>query len=78
MKIEDTTSGKYYRTELLVTLDDGRTVTVDITSSDPEPSYVEIESWGGREAFDEKISDGHYEREATRIVADKILSLGEK
>ena len=77
MRIEDTTQGKYYRTELLVTLDDGRTVTVDISSNDPEPSYTEIEVWGSREEFDRECSDGHYEREATRIVADAILRLSD-
>jgi hypothetical protein len=68
-KVIDQTEGKYYRTELIVTLDDGRTVSVDLSSSDPKPSYAEEQD------PDFEICDGHYEREATRIVADVLLGL---
>lgn len=72
-KVEDhTRPGKYYSTDLTITLEDGRTVEVELSSSDPEPSHVELRDWPSRAIFDEECCDGHYEREATRLVADAL------
>lgn len=69
IRVEDQTGGKYYSTELTVTLSDGRTVDVLLSSGDGAPSYLETAD------PDFEICDGHYEREATRIVADVLLNL---
>ena len=76
MKVSEVTrKGKYYETRLDVELPDGRVVWVSLTSDDPEPSATEIErNWESREEFDNENCDGHYEREATRLVANALLT----
>lgn len=73
ISITDETSGKYYRTELVVHLSDGRKVDVELSSGDPEPSYIEKEAAAVSECAEDYFCDGHYERDATRIVADQII-----
>ena len=70
MKVElEDLKSKYYETWMTVTLDDGRSVSITLSSSDNKPS--------AREEYlvehPEEICDGHYEREATLLVAEEIL-----
>lgn len=69
-----TTGHKYYATDLEIELQDGRMVSIHLASDDPEPSQVALVDWDSREEFDREQSDGHYEREATRIVVDAIFA----
>jgi hypothetical protein len=70
--VDTTRRGKYYETSLELELSDGRVVRADLTSDDPEPSTRALEDWESREEFERENCDGHYEREATRLVADLL------
>ena len=63
---------KYYSTLLSVELLDGRTVSVEVSSSDPEPSWREKHENREMAAIGEWPCDGHYEREATSLVVGII------
>lgn len=73
MDVVDVTEGKYYNTTLKVWHEDGTIVVVEIASQDPKPSYKTIEKWGSEEEFYSNNCNGHYERKATRDVADAII-----
>jgi hypothetical protein len=65
--------GKYYRTHMTIFLPDERRVDIELSSKDESPSSREVEeNWEWYETG-EWPCDGHYERDATLIVAKEIV-----
>ena len=65
---------KYYTTHLSVVLDDGREVSIEVSSSDDKPSQREMEENWDWYQEGEWPCDGHYERDATYEVVTLIKS----
>lgn len=66
--------GKYYQSRMTITLEDGRTVNIELTSSDERVSQRELEA--DPDFFNAGGPwDGHYEREATYEAAALITHL---